>query len=95
METNKPSQRSDIILQEIGDEVFLYDPSKGILHVLNPTAIFVWKQCDGEHTMTEIEENLRDTFQVADEIELHSDVMEIVQTFTNLGVLSNNEVING
>jgi hypothetical protein len=88
MENNKPSRRSDILLQEIGKEVFLYDPSKGVLHVLNPTAIFVWNQCDGEHTITEIEENLRENFQVADEIELHRDVMEIVQTFKDLGVLS-------
>jgi len=88
MKTNKPSRKSDILLQEIGNEVFLYDPTKGVLHVLNPTAILVWNQCDGEHTMTEIEENLRETFQVADEIELHSDVMEIVQNFTELGVIN-------
>ena len=88
MENNKPSRKSNILLQEIGNEVFLYDPTKGVLHVLNPTAIFIWNQCDGEHTMTEIEKNMRENFQVTDEIELHSDLMEIVQNFTELGVIN-------
>ncbi len=88
MDTNKPLRNSDILLQEIGDEVFLYNPGNDALHVLNTTALSVWNQCDGSHTVKEIENHLNETYQFAENTNVYSDVMDIMQTFTDLGVLA-------
>jgi len=84
---DKPLRNSDILLQEIGDEVFLYNPNNDALHVLNTTARSVWNQCDGTHTLEEIINYLCNTYQLPEEANVYKDVMEIIQTFSELGVL--------
>lgn len=83
-----PVRKSDILIQEIGNEAFLYDPQQGHIHVLNTTAICVWNLCDGTHTVQEIVDQLCETYQFSSETDVYNDVIEILQTFTRLGTLT-------
>jgi hypothetical protein len=48
------ARRDDLVVQEMPDEVLVYDLKSHQAHCLNQTAAFVWKHCDGEKTTSEI-----------------------------------------
>jgi len=46
-----PQARSeDLVIQDIGDEVLVYDLTRHKAHCLNRTAALVWRKCDGTRT---------------------------------------------
>ena len=59
METNRPKIRStQIFVQELPDELVVYDVERNEVHCLNGTAARVWELCDGTHTVAEIAQQL-------------------------------------
>jgi hypothetical protein len=44
----------DLVLQEMPDEVLVYDLKGHKAHMLNQTAAFVWNHCDGQTTASEM-----------------------------------------
>src|SRR5262244_702555 len=46
----------EIVVQELPDEVLVYDLRQNKAHCLNRTAAFVWNRCDGHSTPDEIAE---------------------------------------
>lgn len=50
-----PEARHDeLIVQELADEVLIYDEQQHKAHCLNQTAAVVWKQCDGKRDVRDI-----------------------------------------
>ena len=50
-----PQARADgLIVQELGEEVLIYDLERHRAHCLNRTAALVWKQCDGRKTVGQL-----------------------------------------
>lgn len=47
-----------VVERVVDGELVLYDPARQRVHVLNPTAAFVWARCDGSHAEAEIVEAL-------------------------------------
>jgi len=45
----KPLRKSDILVQELGEQTVLYRTKGKAIHVLNPTARLIWGLCDGQH----------------------------------------------
>lgn len=41
-------------MQELPDEVLVYDLERHKAHCLNPTAALIWKHCDGRTTISEM-----------------------------------------
>jgi hypothetical protein len=55
MDTYKPKTRSThLLLEELPDELVIYDVERNQAHCLNGTAMRVWALCDGERTVSEI-----------------------------------------
>ena len=53
--SQKPvARREGLVIQEMPDEVLVYDLETNKAHCLNQTAAFVWKSCDGENSVAEI-----------------------------------------
>ena len=48
------ARTEELIVQEVGGETLVYDLKSNHAHCLNPTAAFVWRKCDGRHSMDEI-----------------------------------------
>lgn len=48
------ARRDDLVVQEMPDEVLVYDLKSHKAHCLNETAAFVWNHCDGETTASEM-----------------------------------------
>lgn len=47
-----------LVIQELPDEVLVYDRQRDKAHCLNQTAALVWKNCDGKTTVTNIAKRL-------------------------------------
>lgn len=55
-----PRARDDrLVVQELADEVLVYDLSRHKAHCLNRTAAFIWRHCDGRTNVTEMAKLLR------------------------------------
>ena len=55
----KPLARKDgLVIQELPDEVLVYDLDSDRAHCLNQTAAFVWQRCDGRNTTEQIARKL-------------------------------------
>lgn len=55
----KPLARKEgLVIQELPDEVLVYDLDRDRAHCLNETAAFVWQRCDGRTTTGEIARSL-------------------------------------
>lgn len=56
MITKPIARRKDLVIQEMPDEVLVYDIVTSKAHCLNPSAAFIWKSCDGKSSILEIAE---------------------------------------
>jgi hypothetical protein len=53
MEIN-PHRREDVMERRVGSDHMLYDATGRAVHVINETALFVWKRCDGDNAVEDI-----------------------------------------
>jgi hypothetical protein len=42
------------VVQDLGDEVLVYDRDRDVAHCLSPAAAAVWRRCDGQHDAAEL-----------------------------------------
>ena len=79
----KPKKREDITQQELGEEAMLYDSRHEKVHILNHTAYFIWKLCDGDHTLKDIREEMIKQFPESSEPEITKDIKSTIDNFDN------------
>ena len=48
------ARRNDLVIQELEDEILVFDTKTNKAHCLNLTASTVWKFCDGKNTVSDI-----------------------------------------
>jgi hypothetical protein len=61
-----PRARTDgLVIEELTDEVLVYDLQRNKAHCLNSTAAAVWKHCDGRRTVEQIARRLSEPGAVA------------------------------
>lgn len=53
-QTKPIARKEGLIVEELPDEVLIYDLEQDRAHCLNETAAFVWQRCDGRTTTTQI-----------------------------------------
>ncbi|HHT9130944.1 MAG TPA: PqqD family protein [Candidatus Tripitaka californicus] len=54
----RPKQRVTLATEEIEDDLFLYDPDKDHVHLLNVSASAIFELCDGTRTAQEIAQEI-------------------------------------
>jgi hypothetical protein len=55
--SEKPvARKNSLVVQELNNEVLVYDLKTNKAHCLNESAAIVWKHCDGKNTISEIAE---------------------------------------
>ena len=80
-------KKNNVMSRKVGDEWVLYDQGDKSVHVLNTTAEFVWRMCDGSLTLPEIEDRMRETFDVPEGTDTNKAIDNILQEFTDLGII--------
>ncbi|MBI1814653.1 MAG: PqqD family protein [Deltaproteobacteria bacterium] len=64
MEMYRPTARkTQLLVQDLPDEVLIYDVERNEVHCLNGTAARVWVLCDGQRTVSEIAQQLGSDFE--------------------------------
>lgn len=84
----RPVARPDVERSQLGQETLLYNPENDKVTVLNETAAAVWEMCDGEHTLSSIEAEIRDKFNPPSGHDVAEDVRETVTRFQQDGILA-------
>jgi hypothetical protein len=87
MKTNKPLKKENVYARKLGDEWILYDSERERVHILNSTAEYVWRMCDGSHDISAIKAKLREEYTISDDQQLENDVLQILEKFDQIGVL--------
>ena len=80
------TQRPDVRIQHVDGETLVLDDQNGFIHQLNPTASFIWSQCDGKSTTTEIVRRLAEEFDVEDVVAT-KDVSDTIKQLRELKLL--------
>jgi hypothetical protein len=57
-QTKPLARKEGLVIQELPDEVLVYDLDRDRAHCLNETAAFVWQHCDGRTSAVEIARSL-------------------------------------
>lgn len=83
-----PTQNPAVQVQHTAGETMLYTASGAEVHVLNVTAGHIWHLCDGSHTIAQITQSLRDTFDVPQDFDLDGGVRRMLAELSNKGLLS-------
>jgi len=87
MDMDKPLKRADIICRPMGTEALLYDAAAEAIHVLNPTALFIWNLCDGDHSLQDMEREIKAAFSLTAEHYVFTDIQKTVDTFEKNNLL--------
>ncbi len=87
MDTKRPLRKDGILTRQLDDEWLLYDTGDESVHVINSMAEFILRMCDGSHSLSEIEQHVREVYLVPDETDLRKDVESIIQNFEGLGIV--------
>lgn len=82
-----PRARADLLLQELGEEGLLHDREGSLVHILNLTALFIWRQCDGTRNVSDIVDAVRGAFSGADGRDVRRDVETALAQFADRGLL--------
>ena len=56
------ARKKGLVIQELPDEVLVYDLDRDRAHCLNQTAAFVWRRCNGRNTPAQIARTLGQQF---------------------------------
>jgi hypothetical protein len=59
------ARKQGLVIQELPDEVLVYDLDRDRAHCLNQTAAFVWQRCNGKNTTAQIARALGQQFDAA------------------------------
>jgi hypothetical protein len=54
MNTNPKARQNNLVIQEMPDELLVYDMNANKAHCLNPSAAFIWKACNGKNSVNDI-----------------------------------------
>lgn len=84
--TATPKRRADVRTRTVEGETIVLDRQNGQIHQLNPTASYLWEQCDGTLTVEAMALRLVDNFAVETHTALH-DVATVVAQFHTLHLL--------
>ncbi len=83
----KPKHRIKFNIQDLGDEVLIYDDERECVHVMNHTAHTIWNMCNGEHTPEDITAKLQELFPDIDGQQLREDVDTTINDFLKKKIL--------
>ena len=85
---NPVARRSGLVVQEMENEVLVYDVARNRAHCLNETAASVWRECNGKRTPEQIAEGLETQMGVTVPVEL---VWLAIEQFADSELLENTE----
>lgn len=81
-----PRRRAGVATRGVEGEIVLLDRRRHLVHQLNQTASYIWRRCDGYHTVAEIARELARDFDIDAETAT-PDVATAVRHLQTLGLV--------
>ena len=78
-DATKPQQIPHLKKRWAGNDLVLYNPLRGRMHVLNASAAFIWRLCDGSRSQEEMTDRLTAEFQIDEGEDPALDVRETLR----------------
>lgn len=91
MTDSKPKTITNIVEQQLGDEILLYNATGEVVHILNRPAYRIWQRCDGRHTLADIASDLRQAFDVPPDTDLDQAIRDTLQMLDQKQLLQSPE----
>jgi len=82
----KYKQCSDLTMQSVEDEILILDVKNDHIHQLNPTACFIWLNCNGSNTEENLAQLLLDKYDI-DQSTAEIDVANILKELQKLELI--------
>lgn len=79
-------RRSDLNFRAVDDETVILDRASGLIHQLNPTASYLWDQCDGSSTTESIVERFARAFEI-EPASAERDAIKVLSEMKQLNLL--------
>ncbi|HPC36493.1 MAG TPA: PqqD family protein [Candidatus Marinimicrobia bacterium] len=83
----QPTARRDLPFRELKDGGVVYEYNTDTFHSLNTTAAYIWILCDGNHTVAEIINSIKQNFSQF-ESDPANEVIKIIEKFRTLNLLT-------
>jgi hypothetical protein len=80
-----------VVAKETGSELMLYDPDQDAVHILNASALLVYKLCSEGRTLMEIELEMRRRFAVSQDEEVMQGVRNCLAELRKKGLVADVE----
>jgi hypothetical protein len=87
--SERPVTRPEVSAFPLDDDLVLYDASTGEAHILNRTGAFVWKLCDGSHSIRQLASKTGSAFQVSRRLTF-ADISELIARLDSAGLVTFN-----
>ena len=58
------ARKADLVVKEMPDELLVYDLKRDKIHVLNQSAAFIWRQCNGRRTVDDVARALAKSLRI-------------------------------
>ena len=88
MNFKKPKRKQKgVIEQDIGNEIVLRNADEKTIHVLNATARIIWELCDGNHTVEDMERQLKERYSIPENTNLLDDILNTLNALSQKGML--------
>jgi len=90
------ARKADLVVQETGDEVLVYDLTTNKASCLNDTSAFVWQNCNGENSIADIATALgRKTNQAVNDDFVWLAIDQLAKNGLLEDKVSSNEIFSG
>jgi len=63
---NPVARKQSLLVQQVGPELVVLDQKSNRAHRLNPTAAFIWRNCDGTHSIATLSRLFQQEFGTED-----------------------------
>lgn len=83
---DRPTKTDRYTVQDLADELLLYDADGEKVHVLNGTTREIYLQCDGHHSVDDLTRSLASEFEV-DEATAKKDTIAVLERLIDLGIV--------
>jgi hypothetical protein len=84
---SKPKRNDRLLLKTANDETELIEPTTSRTYILNITATYVWKLCNGENTMHDILNRVAKRFGDGNE-NVERDIFRFIEKLVSLGYVA-------
>jgi len=81
------ARTQNLLIQEVDNELMVYDQERDVCHCLNPVAAKVWNYCDGYNTVDDIATFLEQELEVPAETDIKGLVWQALEELGSLHLI--------